>query len=205
VGTTTAKHGSLRETTKALLRGLLGCRRGTAALEFAFVAPLLIMTVAGVIELGMMLFVDSLLEGGVRSASRFGITGYTPPGVSREDQIRQIIVENSAGLVQPADLTITILSYPNFASVGQPEPYVDANGNGAYDVGESYTDVNANAQWDTDMGAAGAGGSGSVVLYKASVQWSLWTHLLDDIIGDAGKITLAASVVVRNEPYGTGS
>lgn len=197
----TAKDRSLGERTKALLRGLLGCRRGGAALEFAFVAPLVILTVAGIIEIGMMLFVDSLLEGGVRSASRFGITGYTPAGVSREDQIRQIILTNSVGLVQPADLTITTLSYPDFASVGKPEPYVDANGNGQFDVGESYTDVNGNGQWDTDMGAAGAGGSGEVVLYKAQVDWRLWTHLLDNIIGDSGAIKLGASVVVRNEPY----
>jgi outer membrane receptor protein involved in Fe transport len=30
------------------------------------------------------------------------------------------------------------------------EPYTDANGNGAYDVGESYTDINANNQWDCE-------------------------------------------------------
>jgi hypothetical protein len=51
------------------------------------------------------------------------------------------------------------------------------------------------------MGAAGAGGPGEVVLYKAQVDWRLWTHLLDNIIGDSGAIKLGASVVVRNEPY----
>ncbi|MGB8275359.1 MAG: TadE/TadG family type IV pilus assembly protein [Alphaproteobacteria bacterium] len=185
------------------LRALLACRRGAAALEFAFVAPLLILTMAAVIEVGEMMFVDALLEGGVRSASRYGITGYTVTGVSREDQIRQIIVQNSVGLVQPADIKIDVLTYGDFSNIGQPEPFIDGNGNGQYDTGETFTDTNGNGKWDSDMGAAGAGGPGSVVVYKVSVDWPLVTHLLDNVLGDAGRITLSASVAVRNEPWAT--
>jgi Flp pilus assembly protein TadG len=175
-------------------------RLGGALIEFAFVLPLLVMCVAAVIEFGTIVFVDSLLEGSVRQASRFGITGYAPAGVSRQDQITQTILEGTAGLVQPADLTITTLVYSNSGSIGQPEPFVDANGNGAYDGGESFSDTNGNGTWDADMGVAGAGGPGDVVVYTATVRWRLMTHLLDSVIGDP--ITLAASTTVRNEPWG---
>ena len=47
---------------------------GGALIEFAFALPLLVVCVAAVIEFGMIVFVDSLLEGSVRQASRFGIT-----------------------------------------------------------------------------------------------------------------------------------
>lgn len=175
---------------------------GAALIEFVFAAPILITAVGGVIELGMIMFVDSLLEGGVREASRLGLTGYTPAGVSRTDYITQAIVANSAGLIQPADITITTLVYSNFNSVGQPEPYVDANGNGKYDAGESFTDVNGNGQWDADMGKSGLGGPGDVVVYTATVDWHMLTHLMDPIIGQGGAITLTASTTVRNEPWG---
>ena len=195
------RTGNRNRTLGRLLTDLWRERRGAALIEFAFALPLLVMCVAAVIEFGMIVFVDSLLEGSVRQASRFGITGYAPAGISRVDQIRQTILSGTAGLVQPADLTITTLVYSNFANIGQPEPFVDANGNGVYDTGESFSDVNGNGKWDSDMGAAGAGGPGDVVVYTASVKWHLMTHLLDSVIGNP--ITLAASTTVRNEPWGT--
>jgi len=178
-------------------------REGAALIEFALAAPLLFMAVGGVIELGMIMFVDSLLEGAVRQASRLGITGYSPTGVNRSDYIVQTIVDDSVGLIQPQDITITTQVYSNFSSIGQAEPFVDANGNGSYDAGETYTDVNGNGHWDADMGTAGLGGPGDVVVYTATVRWGLITHLLDSVIGQNGAITLSASTTVRNEPWGT--
>ena len=178
-------------------------REGAALVEFALAAPLLIVSVAGVVEIGMIMFVDSLIEGAVREAAREGITGTTPAGVSRADYITQTIVDGTVGLVQPSDITISTLVYSSFTAVGQPEPFVDANGNGKYDAGESFTDINGNGQWDADMGKSGLGGPGSVVVYTATVQWGLVTHLLDNLIGKNGVITLSASTAVRNEPWGT--
>lgn len=52
---------------------------------------------------------------------------------------------------------------PSFGDVGKPEPYVDSSpGNGAYDAGEDFTDINGNGQWDSDMGQAGLGGPATV-------------------------------------------
>ena len=46
---------------------------GVSAIEFAFVAPVLLLFIVGTMELGMILFADSLLEGGLREAARFVI------------------------------------------------------------------------------------------------------------------------------------
>jgi TadE-like protein len=182
-------------------RGLWRSRDGGALIEFAFAAPLLVVSVAAVIEFGMIMFMNSLMEGAIREASRFGITGYAPSGVSREQEIANMILEGAVGLVKPADITISTLVYSNFSSIGQPEPFVDGNGNGSFDPGETYNDINGNGQWDADMGASGVGGPGDVVVYTATVDWSLVTRLLDPVFGDTGKMTLKASTVVRNEPY----
>ena len=182
-------------------RGLWRNRDGGALIEFAFAAPLLVVSVAAVIEFGMIMFMNSLMEGAIREASRFGITGYAPAGISREQEITNMIVDGAVGLVDASDVTISTLVYSNFSSIGQPEPFVDGNGNGTYDAGETYNDINGNGQWDSDMGASGVGGPGDIVVYTATVQWPLVTRLLDPVFGDSGKMTLKASTVVRNEPY----
>ncbi len=201
---TMREQGQDRGRPRRGLAALWRRREGGALIEFAFAAPLLIVTVAGVIEFGMIMFVQSLMEGGLREASRFGITGYAPEGVSREQQIANMIVNGAVGLVQSEDITIDTLVYSNFSSIGQPEPFVDGNGNGAYDVGETFNDINGNGTWDADMGAAGVGGPGDIVVYTATVEWSLLTRLLDPVLGESGTMTLKASTVVRNEPYGAG-
>ena len=194
----------LRQRIGNTLRRIGSCRRGVAAIEFAFAAPAIVFAAVGLIELGMMMFVSTLVEGGLREAARFGITGFAPAGVSREDRIRQIIGENTIGLVDMQSATISQQIYPGFGAVGQPEPYADANGNGSFDVGESYQDVNGNGQWDADMGTSGAGGPGDVVLYTVEVDWPALTPLFQPVMGTDGKIRMRASVAVRNEPFDNG-
>lgn len=171
---------------------------GAAALEFGFVAiPLVALTMA-IIEFALIFFVNASMESGVIQASRYAVTGHTTPGITREEKVLEILVQHGYGLIdiQPEDLTTLI--YPNFASVGQPEPYVDANSNGMFDGGEDFTDVNGNGVWDDDMGLAGLGGPGDIVVYKIDYDWGLMTELLKPMIGD---LTFISTVAVRNEPY----
>lgn len=193
---------SLRSCIGNVFPAFARSRRATAGLEFAFAAPALVLATIGVVELGSMMFVSSLVEGGLREAARFGITGYAPVGVSREDRIRQIIAENTIGLVDMSTATISTLVYPSFGDVGKPEPFQDsAPANGTYDEGESYQDINGNGVWDADMGASGAGGPGDVVLYTVEVDWHALTPIFEPIFGLTGNIRMRASVAVRNEPF----
>src|SRR5690242_1118362 len=72
---------------------------GASGIEFALIATPLVLTVIGMIEVAMILFADVLLEGGVRDAARFGITGQTPAGMTREAMIRKIIGQRTIGLI----------------------------------------------------------------------------------------------------------
>jgi Flp pilus assembly protein TadG len=173
--------------------------RGAAALEFALVSPLLILFIVGIIEVAMILFVSSLLEGSVREAARYGITGYTISGSSRVQIVRNIVASNTVGMIDMSKVTITTLTYSSFSNIGKPEPFNDANHNGIYDAGESYTDVNGNGKWDADMGAPGVGGAGDVVVYTVSYNWPFITGYLSDVMGLS--IPLSASYAVRNEPW----
>ena len=190
---------SLMATMKRLRRN----RKGSAVTEFAIAAPVVIMAIVGIIEFSMILFVSSLLEGGLREASRFGLTGFQPNGLTREERILKIVEDHTHGLVDGTAVNLSTLVYPSFDSIGQPEPFTDENSNGTFDDGEPYMDVNGNNQWDPDMGAAGLGGPEDIVLYTIEYDWPLMTGMLNGFVGNDGKIELRASVVVRNEPYGT--
>ncbi len=171
---------------------------GAAALEFGLIAAPFFIIIMGIIEFSIVLFLNAALEAGVINASRGGAIGSTPPGMTREEMVVDVLNQHGFGLItiEPAD--VTTLVYPTFDSIGQPEPYVDANTNGSYDGGEDFTDVNGNGTWDADMGAAGLGGPSDVVVYRVDYTWGLLTDLLRPAIGN---LTLTSSIAVRNEPF----
>jgi hypothetical protein len=172
---------------------------GNAMMEFAFIAPIFLAMLGAIMEFSGIMFVQTLLEGSAREASRYGITGFTEPGVSRDDQIMQIVAQNTHGIIDLDRLQMDTLVYHNFADIGQPEPFTDENDNGVYDAGEPFTDVNGNGSWDADMGAAGLGGPGDVVVYRMSYDWNIMIPFFRMFFGDA--ITLRANIAVRNEPF----
>lgn len=188
------------------LRKFCRCNKGTTVVEFAIVSMLLFTVLFAVVEFSMYSLAGVLLEGSMREASRFGITGYSSGGVSREDRITQIVNSTTLGLINTSDASykLDVLVYPSFACIGKPEPWDDdppaGNGNGQYDAGEPYNDINGNGKHDDDVGLSGAGGPGDVVLYHVTYNWPLWTYLATLIGGDDGTLPLQASMAVRNEP-----
>ncbi|WP_419901822.1 TadE/TadG family type IV pilus assembly protein [Kiloniella sp.] len=190
---------------KAKQSSFLECDRGAFAVEYAFAMPIFLSFILGTFDLAGIFFGTMLLEGGLREAARYGITGDLSPGVSKEERILETINNHGAGYVTVKASELTTLVYDDFDSIGDPEPYVDADGNNAYDVGESFTDLNCNGNWDSDAGFDGAGNGSEVVLYTVEHEKSLITGFLSPIIGSSGTFTLKASVAVRNEPYGGGA
>lgn len=183
-------------------RRAVACARGVAALEFAFAAPVVLLGIFGALEFAMVMLVTTLMEGGLREASRFGTTGNVPAGSTREEYILQLIRSSTSGLVDMSTINVSYKVYPSFGDVGKPEPYTDSNpANGTYDAGEAYTDINGNGQWDADMGMAGLGGPGDVVLYIVEYDWEILTPIVSHILGEDGVMKLQSSVAVRNEPY----
>jgi len=176
--------------------------RGSMLIEFGLAAPIITVLLVGVLEIGLALFTMTLMEAAVRDASRFGITGRTADGKTREQAILDIVAATTLGLVDMDNAQVDILVYPNFASIGA-ETYLDGNANGVYDVGETFTDKNGNGTWDGDIGNPSPGASGEVVLYRLRYDWPLFTPIIGSFIGNSDTIRLSASVAVRNEPWGT--
>jgi Flp pilus assembly pilin Flp len=173
-------------------------RQGVTTLEFAFITPVILLMILGIVEFSLIMFTMAATA----ATSRTGKTGWTAEGLSREQTIINSITSRTAGLLDAGSITITTTIYPSFNNVNDPEPYVDANGNGMYNAGETYTDINGNGEWDEDMGATGLGGPGDVVVYNISYPWDIKTPIVGALIGDPFTITVRS--VVKNEPFNDG-
>jgi len=175
---------------------------GVAAIEFGLGASILLMMLMGIIEVGMMLLVNALVDGGLRQASRYGITGYETGEASRMDEIIKIVSDNTLGFIDLSAANLEVLVYPSFSDIGNGEAFVDGNSNGTYDEGETFTDDNGNGTRDSDVGVAGAGGSGEVVVYRLTYDWTFFTPMISHFLPDGkDKVTFESSVAVRNEPW----
>jgi hypothetical protein len=190
-----------RRFRPSTLTRLIKSARGVTTLEFAFIAPVLMLLIMGVVEFSLVMFTTAAMESATAATSRTGKTGYAVTGLSRQQTIINSINSRTAGLLNPALITITTTIYPNFDNVNDPEPYTDSNHNGHHDNGEAFTDINGNGVWDSDMGAAGLGNPGDVVVYNISYPWHIFTPLIGAFLGNPFTITVRA--VVRNEPFGT--
>ena len=198
--TIVAHHLKLLCRLRRWVRLPLGRRDGAGMVEFALTAPVLILFLAGIMEISMVMLVNMLLEGGVRDASRFGITVRTIGGDSREQTISNIVNEHLHGLATVGPDDIDVKWYPSFGEIAEEEYYVDANENGQWDTGEFYDDANGNGEWDPDPGTAGAGDRGAIVVYRVNAEWQMMTPLVRNLLPDDGIFNLRASVAVQNEP-----
>ncbi|MCF8467141.1 MAG: hypothetical protein K9G33_07040, partial [Sneathiella sp.] len=157
------------------------------------------------IELSMGMFINSVVEGSLKDASRLGLTGQISGTTGNKQGLVDIINDATLGMIGLTTDDVTTLVYDDFASVGKGEPLViDVNGNGSWDEadGDTFTDVNGNLVWDEDLGVAGLGSAGSIVLYTVEYNWNFLSGQVIPILG--GIIPMRASIVVRNEPYTTG-
>jgi hypothetical protein len=186
------------------IRRFARCQRGTTAMEFAFVVPILLFFTVGILEFSIMFMAQNVLENATNSASREGKTGHIGSGMTREEYMLSLIQSRINRLMDIEQITLDTKVYRSLEDVGRPEPYTDANNNGHYDTGESYTDSNHNGHWDADMGVEGLGNAGEVVVYTVTYPWQTLTPFLGNVLGSDGIITLNSRILVKNEPYGNG-
>ncbi|MCT8268503.1 pilus assembly protein [Afifella sp. JA880] len=178
---------------------------GATAVEFALISPLLIFMMMGVVELGLYLSAESVLEHASYTATRLGRTGYTDKDnkLTREQTIRAALEGDASVLIDPAKVKISSRSFTDFDEMtAGPEPFIDANGNGVRDDGENYTDLNGNGKYDDNSGTAGYGGKNTVVVYTITYPWKFITPMIGSILGGSDNtLDITVHAVVKNEPF----
>src|ERR1700743_2452726 len=99
------------------LRTFARAENGVTALEFAIVAPVLILLLMGIVEFGMIMMVYKVMEGATAVSSRLGKTGYLAPGLTREQTILNAITDRAGSLIDPKKLTMTSKFYKQFDQI----------------------------------------------------------------------------------------
>ncbi|WP_338446069.1 TadE/TadG family type IV pilus assembly protein [Pelagerythrobacter marensis] len=188
-------------TLSLALARLKDARDGVTIVEFAIVAPVLLMFIFGIFDLGHGLYMQSVLQGAVQEAGRDSGLETGRAGQDAIDAEVRERVEAVMPFLEEDDLTIRRLNYETFSDVGTPEDFDDANGSGTYDDTECFTDRNDNGEWDPDVGAEGLGGADDVVLYEVTVTYDrlfpFWR-----MVGLPHRGFAQATTVMRNQPFG---
>ncbi len=180
------------------LRALRRDERGATLVEFALVAPVLLLTLLGLFEMGYNYYIQAQLQGAIQKAARDS-TIETAMGKTSEIDDR---VANAVHMIVPgAKVGFSRTSYTNFADLSEPEDFTDIDGNGTCSDGEPFEDANANGTWDQDRGKLGQGGARDAVLYVVSVSYRRMFGVAR-LIGFPEMFTTEATTVVRNQPFG---
>jgi Flp pilus assembly protein TadG len=178
-----------------LLRRLLRARAGVTVIEFALVAPVFLMLLLGIFDIGQMAYGKAVLNGAVEQAARSSSleTGDT---TAADNMVKAAIKP----ILPNATVTTSRKSYYDFADMSRAEKWTDTNGNGTCDNGENYVDENRSGSWEANVGASGNGGAGDVVLYTVTVTYKpIFTARFFKTYG--ADRTLTAVGVRKNQPF----
>lgn len=170
---------------------------GVTTVEFAMIAPVLVLTLLGLFDMGYNMYAQTLLQGALQQAAR----NSTIEGASSQTGAIDASVQTAVGrAIGGATFSFARKSYTTFSQVGQPEDWTDTDGNGTCNGGEPYEDANGNGTWDRDRGVSGLGGARDAVLYTATVTYPR-AFPLARLARLPNTVTLSASTVLRNQPY----
>lgn len=170
---------------------------GATAVEFALIAPVLVMALIGLFDMGYAVYANTMLQGALQRAAR---DSTVEGAASRVAEINKAMIDEVRPVVPEANFTFTRKSYANFSDVGVGEDYTDANSNNVCDDGEAFEDANGNGIWDQDRGTEGAGGARDAVLYTVTMKYPRMFPMAS-LIGLPQVVTNSASTVLRNQPY----
>lgn len=163
-------------------------RKGSAALEFAIIAPVFFILLMGIIENGVIYFAGTTLQYATDNAARYVRTGQAQAASMSQTQFRTMICNDIAPMLAcDSNLQIDMQSYVGYAGATFASP-TDANGN-----------LN-NALNNYQPGTAC-----NVVLVRAFYTWKVLTPglsvFLTNITG--GYHLISATAAFRNEPFNT--
>ena len=179
-----------------LLRALARAEQGAAIVEFALIAPVMLLTLMGLFDLSHGVYTRAMLLGAIEKAARDStIEAATTGGL--DAKITGVVHSMQPG----ATLSFSRKSYTSFTDVSVPEDYTDTNANGACDANEPFEDANGNGNWDADRGLNGQGGARDAVLYQVTVQYPRLFPVYRFIPGQSNTMSLDAVSILRNQPF----
>jgi Flp pilus assembly protein TadG len=171
---------------------------GVTVVEFALIAPALLLSILGIMDIGYNIYTQTLLRGAIQKAARdSSIEGSGNSVAAIDARVTRAVRE----IAPNADIDFNRMAYTNFSDVAVAEDFTDLDNDGQCNNGEPFEDVNGNNSWDADRGSEGQGGARDAVLYTVNVRYDR-AFPLAPMIGLPSTVGTSASTVLRNQPFG---
>lgn len=173
--------------------------RGATVLEFAFVAPILVMMLMFLFDTGYYLYAKSILGGEVQAAGRASTmeTATVDNQTALDTRVRTAIQR----LVGNGQVDFTRTAYKTYGRAqAKAETYTDTNGNGVCDNGEPFDDANNNNVRDLDSGVTGQGSAKDVTIYSVTLQYDRLFPMAR-LLGWNNRVSMTANTILRNQPF----
>jgi Flp pilus assembly protein TadG len=167
---------------------------GTAAIEFAMIAPVFFLLIFATIETGMAFLADITLQNAVLVTGRLVRTGQAQNLNMSQEQFRASLCSQVQYMLScdSGKLLIDVRAFANFSGAAYPQA-LDGQGNLNPDL-NSY-DTGASSQ---------ALGQNSTVLVRAFYKWPLYTPMFAryfaNLNGENVRL-ISSSMAFKNEPF----
>lgn len=187
---------------------LLPDRSGVTAVEFALVAPVLLLMLIGGFDLAHQSYVRAVMQGALNDAARRAAVEdpqFNAAGDTLEERVAALVRNQVAPTAPGASLVVSQSNFFEFSGIGNPEKLMtDVDGDGAYDEsdGDCFADLNENGAYDIDGGRDGIGGANDVVFYQATLTMPRLVPL-HAFLNVSDSYELRAETAIRNQPYST--
>jgi Flp pilus assembly protein TadG len=166
-----------------LLRRFRRDRLGSAAVEFALVAPVFFALLFAILETGIMFFAGQLLQTITQESARMILTGQAQTASYTSAMFATYVCAQVPALFTCTNISIDVKSYSSFSSVTFSNPINNGN-------------FNVNLQYSP-------GNPGDIVVVRLYYQWPLVVTGLgwnpSNLSGN--KRLLVGTAAFRNEPY----
>jgi Flp pilus assembly protein TadG len=166
--------------------------KGSAAIEFAMVAPALFLFLFGIIETGVIFFGSAMLQNATDDVARQIRTGILSGTLTQSQLVGDVCAEVT-GLISSSDCTsnlkVDMRSYSTFG-------------------GSAYPSItNADGTVDPAKLTVAPAADCSVVLFRSFYPWKIMTPLMSTLLQNTttGVFLLSSSAAFRSEPYKSSS
>lgn len=178
-----------------MLRQLRDDQAGAAIVEFALVAPTMILLMMGVFELGHTMYVQSVVNGAMQEAGRDSTVENARLG-QIEAQIRQRVDP----VAPNASFTFKRAFHTEYSTIDKLELFTDLDGNGRCNNGEPFEDLNDNGVHDRSRGKNGQGNARDVVVFQVDVTYDRMMPM-PSLQGWSATNTVIGRTFLRNQPF----
>jgi Flp pilus assembly protein TadG len=168
-----------------ILRRFRRNRRGTAAVEFALVAPIFFGVLFAIIELALVFFASQILETVTQDTARLIMTGQAQNAAFTQATYKDAVCAKLTVMFDCLNgVSIDVQSYKTFASVNIADPI---------DAGKNFVPPNNYLP----------GGPGDIVVVRLFYKWPLFVTGLGFNVANIGnnQRLLTATAAFQNEPY----